>query len=97
MQFNEQPNFSEPNAELYGNFGKVCGSVKLIAWVLVFSIFIKTQNLAHMAKTQNLAHIAKTQNLAHIAKSKTQNLAHVAKTQNLALYSLHYLARVFFC
>ena len=41
MQFNEQPNFSEPNAELYGNSGKVCGSVKLIAWVFVFSIQIK--------------------------------------------------------
>ena len=41
MQFNEQPNFSEPNAELYGNSGKVCDSVKLTAWVLVFSILIK--------------------------------------------------------
>ena len=36
MQFNEQPNFSEPNSELYGNYGKVCKS----SMVCLFSIHI---------------------------------------------------------
>ena len=27
MLFSEFPNFSEPNPELYGNFGKVCKSL----------------------------------------------------------------------